>query len=323
MPFICGLVIRINGVFPPAESASRLRRGGENMAVLLLLSLTRRTGLVKGSLLRAGGLPMGCLDNWVGWGIFVFVRMLAAGVFCCWLHYMSVWEALFLIRLSLYEKVWFVLFALVGVVLSVLWGDTAIGFIAFFTGIVCVLLAAKGSQWNYIAGIVNCLAYAWVAYHGGLFGEVALFLGFYLPLQFAGFYFWRRRTQGDGVVLMDGLSLAWTLLIFAGSIVVVFAFGLFLSGLEGQATPYLDSFTSVFSVIAAILMLRRLREFWFLYFAVNIVSIFMWVYQLAEGNPYAATMLVMWSAYLVNSVYGIYVWYKATRSYGVAQGGGA
>ncbi|MCL2526890.1 MAG: nicotinamide riboside transporter PnuC [Defluviitaleaceae bacterium] len=218
-----------------------------------------------------------------------------------------------MIKLSAYEKIWFVAFIAVGIVLSILWGDTAIGFIAFVTGIVCVLLAAKGSKWNYVAGVVNCVTYAWVAYHSGLFGEVGLFLGFYLPLQFIGFYFWKRNTQGDGIVVMDKLSIAKTAIIFAGSLAVVFAFGFFLSTLEGQATPYLDAFTSVFSVIAAILMLRRWREFWFLYFAVNVVSIIMWLYQLADGNPYAATMLVMWGAYLVNSVYGVYVWYKSTR----------
>jgi len=217
------------------------------------------------------------------------------------------------IKLSTYEKIWFVAFIAVGIVLSILWGDTAIGFIAFVTGIVCVLLAAKGSKWNYVAGVVNCVTYAWVAYHSGLFGEVGLFLGFYLPLQFIGFYFWKRNTQGDGIVAMDKLSIVKTAIIFAVSLGLVFAFGFFLSTLEGQTTPYLDAFTSVFSVIAAILMLRRWREFWFLYFAVNVVSIIMWLYQLADGNPYAATMLVMWGAYLVNSVYGVYVWYKSTR----------
>ena len=218
-----------------------------------------------------------------------------------------------MLKLSLYEKLWFVVFIVVGVVLSILWGDTTIGFIAFLTGIVCVLLVAKGSKWNYIAGIINCVTYAWVAHQSGLFGEAVLFLGFYLPLQFVGFYFWRRKTQDNGIVIMDKLPLVKAVIIFAISLVVVGVFGFFLSTLEGQTTPYLDSFTSVFSIIAAILMLRRLREFWFLYFAVNVVSIIMWIFQLTEGNPYAVTMLAMWSAYLVNSVYGIYVWYKATR----------
>lgn len=221
-------------------------------------------------------------------------------------------------KLSLYEIIWFIAFIAVGIVLSILWGDTAIGFIAFITGIVCVLLAAKGIKWNYIAGIVNCITYAWVAYHSGLFGEVVLFLGFYLPLQFVGFYLWKKKTQDSGIVLMEKLPVGKTIVIFCASFTMTIAVGMILTTLEGQATPYLDAFTSVFSVIAAILMLRRWREFWWLYFAVNVVSIIMWVYQLADGNPYAPTMLVMWSAYLVNSVYGIYVWYKTTRGAGHA-----
>jgi len=217
------------------------------------------------------------------------------------------------LQLSLYEKLWFILFTGIGVILSFIWGDTVIGFVAFISGIICVLLAAKGSRWNYVIGILNCCAYAWVSYQVGLFGEVMLNMAFYLPLQFVGFFMWGKNTKADGIVKMKKLPVSYVIAGLAASAAAVYLFGLFLASLEGQVNPFLDSFTNVFTVIAALLMLLRFREFWVLYIAVNIVSVVLWSIRFSEGDPDSMTMIAMWSAYLVNSVYGATVWFKSTR----------
>ena len=218
-----------------------------------------------------------------------------------------------MLRLSLYEKIWFILFMGVGIVLSILWGDTLIGFVAFISGIICVLLAAKGSKWNYAIGVINCLTYSWVCYKTGLFGEVIENMGFYLPLQFIGLYMWGKKTKDDGIVEMKKLPLRYVVAGLTVSGALVYGFGLFLASLEGQVNPYIDSFTNVFTIIAALLMLLRFREYWMLYIIVNVAQVFLWVLRLAEGDADSVTMMVMWAAYLVNSIYGAYVWFKATR----------
>jgi nicotinamide mononucleotide transporter len=217
-------------------------------------------------------------------------------------------------QLSLYEKLWFIVFTGTGVTLSFLWGDTITGFVAFISGILCVLLAAKGSRWNYVAGVLNCVAYAWVSYQVGLYGEVMLNMMFYFPLQFIGFYLWSKKTKTDGIVEMGKLTLLQSGIVLTVCPVVVCSYGIFLSTLQGQVNPFIDSTTTVLSIGAAILMLKRFREFWLFYIIVNIVSIFMWSLRFGNGDPDASLMIVMWSAYLVNSVYGAYVWYKGTKA---------
>jgi nicotinamide mononucleotide transporter len=167
--------------------------------------------------------------------------------------------------------------------------------------------------------VLNCATYAWVSYQVGLFGEVMLNMAFYLPLQFIGFYLWSKKTKDDGIVEMKKLTLLQIGIVIAVSVAVVYAYGLFLNSLEGQVNPFIDSFTNVFSVIAALLMLRRFREYWLMYILVNAVSVFMWSLRFEAGNQDAITMIVMWSAYLVNSIYGAYVWYKGTKA-GVVNG---
>jgi len=215
-------------------------------------------------------------------------------------------------HLSLYEKIWFATFLGTGIALSIVWGDTITGFLAFFSGIVCVLLAAKGSRWNYPVGIVNCVSYSYISFLSGLFGEVMLNMMFYLPLQFVGFFMWSRKTKPDGIVKMRAMNYKAACAVALLAVIAVIAYSFYLDSFERQVTPVIDSFTTVFSITAAILMLKRYREFWVIYIVVNIVSVLMWAIRFANGTPDSLTMVVMWGAYFINSVYGAYVWFRLT-----------
>ena len=61
-----------------------------------------------------------------------------------------------------------------------------------------------------------------------------------------------------------------------------------------------------------ILMALRYREQWLLFIMINIVSIIMWSYRFINGSQDASTMVIMWFAYLVNSIYGFITWYKGS-----------
>ena len=211
--------------------------------------------------------------------------------------------------LSLYEKILFGLFGSIGVILPLIWDETLIGFTAFFSGIICVLMAAKGLRLNYVVGVINCVAYSYVSFQSGLNGEVMLNLLYYLPMQFVGFYVWNNKTGSDGIVEMRGLTVVTLLLCCVASAVATWAYGVFLSGFEGQVTPFIDSSTTILSIVASLLMTFRFREYWIFYILVNCISVLMWWLRLMDNQADAVLMLVMWVAYLVNSIYGLCIWY--------------
>ena len=68
------------------------------------------------------------------------------------------------------------------------------------------------------------------------------------------------------------------------------------------------------SIVAQILMLLRYAEQWFMWIVVDVLTIVLWVITLVTtgGNDY--TILVMWSAFLVNAAYGYINWLKMSRS---------
>jgi nicotinamide mononucleotide transporter PnuC len=213
---------------------------------------------------------------------------------------------------NFYEIAWLGLFSAVAIVLTVVMKDTFFGFTVFLTGVLCVVLAAKGNLMTYVFGMYNTFGYAYLAYVNGLFGEVALNLLFFVPMNAVGFFLWKKHRRGDKLAMrqLNGRSAA---LIAAVCVFGSAALGFGLSFVEAQNSPYIDALTTVLSVAATFLMVRRFKEQWLVYIVLNVFTVILWVIRTAEGSPDGMLMIVMWSAYLINAVYGYYNWNKGVK----------
>ena len=214
---------------------------------------------------------------------------------------------------NLWEIVWLSTFSVLSLVLSALFDDTPIGFFAFLTGVLCVVLTAKGSIWSFVYGTVNVLLYAYISWRNGLYGEMGLNLFFFLPTGIAGFLLWKRNIRKSGHLVMKRLSLLSDIGLAVLCAVSIAAMGYVLSKIHGQNTPYVDATTNVLSVIATILTMARFREQWALYIVLDVFTVLMWAMRLASGSPDGLLMTVMWSAYLVNALYGYWNWSRGSR----------
>lgn len=212
-----------------------------------------------------------------------------------------------------YELIWLCSFLLIAIILTILWKDGWFGFSVFITGIFCVVLAAKGHIATYIFGMYNTIAYAYMAWQNNLYGEVGLNLLFFVPMNILGFYMWKKRMNEDQVQ-MRGLSIKWVCLTAVLCIVGIFLLGLGLAKIENQNTPFIDATTNILSIAATILMVLRYKEQWLLYIILNIFTIIMWTIRLVNKSPDGAMMIVMWSAYLINSIYGYISWSKGAKA---------
>jgi len=211
-----------------------------------------------------------------------------------------------------FEKVWLGISTLLILSLSLYWGDGLIGITASLTGIWCVVLVAKGKISNYYVGIVNILAYAWIAYSWKFYGEVMLNLIFFLPMQFVGILVWRKHMNSKAKevktkIMTQKQRFTWFVIAF----VAILFYGQWLASLGGNM-PYFDSVSTILSIIAMILMIMRYVEQWVLWIGVNMASIYLWVYALSNGGT-DISVLIMWVAYLVNSLYGLYNWNKLNQ----------
>jgi nicotinamide mononucleotide transporter len=211
-----------------------------------------------------------------------------------------------------WELIWLLLFCAMAVFITIMTKDNLFGFFVFLSGVLCVLLAAKGSIFNYPMGAFNTLGYAYLAWVNGLYGEWGLNLFFYCPTMVIGLMIWRKHVMGD-IVKMRRLTPKSTALIAAACVLCIAGLGFALSFIPTQNTPYIDAATNVLSVTATLLMMWRYREQWGCYIALNILTVAMWSIRAANGSPDGPLMIVMWSAYLINAIYGMYNWTKGSE----------
>jgi nicotinamide mononucleotide transporter len=224
--------------------------------------------------------------------------------------------------LSLYD--WFLIVGVIltNIIYSVLTGTLdVIGSLAGITGVLCVVLVAKGSIWNYAFGLVNVSLYAWISYKAALYGDAGLNALYYLPMQFIGWWQWRKRgaavseaeAAGEGVqVKARRLDLKQRIFLALGCFVAVALIGFLLKHL-GDPQPFKDSATTVLSIVAQALMALAFMEQWALWIITNVISVVMWGVCVARGEAHAGVMVIMWIFYLLNSINGLRVWLKLSK----------
>lgn len=214
-----------------------------------------------------------------------------------------------------FEATWLLLFLLIQIIVFLIQPDSLAASIAAITGILCVVFVGKGKISNYLFGLISVSLYAYVSYTYKLYGEMMLNLLVYVPVQFIGFYMWRRHMTNENTVSEDNAEevMAKSLNVKQWSVVVVatvigtFAYIEFLKSL-GSALPALDGATVIISIVAQVLMILRYREQWVLWILVNILTIALWTGMWLHHGETSLPLLLMYCMYLCNSTYGYYNW---------------
>lgn len=188
------------------------------------------------------------------------------------------------------------------------------GIIASISGVVCVVLVARGNIINYLFGLVNVTLYALISWKAQLYGDAALNALYYLPMQFVGWYHWYKRRESEDSVTVKAkrMTKRERFLLATISLFLVFLTGYILDILK-DPQPYKDAATTVLSVIAMFIMVKRYMEQWILWVLVNSISVAMWTVLYFRGAEHSIFMIMMWCAYLANSINGWIVWFRMSK----------
>ena len=179
--------------------------------------------------------------------------------------------------------------------------------IAAISGILCVVLCAKGKKSQYIWGLINVIGYVIIAWINKYYGEVMLNALYYLPSQFIGYYLWNKHINKDNdKVEGNKLNLTKSILLVIVCFIGILLYKEVLDLLGGNGT-LLDSASTTISIFANLLMMLRYREQWLLWIIIDAITVAMWL--LAKDF----VMVTMWSVYLVNAFYGYYNWSKISK----------
>ena len=152
-----------------------------------------------------------------------------------------------------------------------------------------------------------------ISFQARYYGEVMLNILYYLPMDFVGWFAWKKHMNEEtGEVVKRRLPRNRRVWVYGLTAAAILLYGLVLKALGGNL-PYVDSMSTVVSVTAQILSVKRLTEQWVLWIVVDVVTVVMWGINFAQGGETVAT-LAMWSVYLINAVIMYIRWNREGRA---------
>ena len=206
----------------------------------------------------------------------------------------------------------------------------ALASIGALTGVVNTVLSANGNIWTFLFGVLDVTIASVVAFDSSIrpgsepvWGNFALHAFYFLPMQFVGWWQWRKRgAKSDVKVRARRLTAGQAALTLVGLLVgsvVVYLILCSVGGAEGTGVRYIILFDAmVFSlnVLGQILMSLAFMEQWIVWLSVNVFSILLWGNK-AMSSPdasYTVVMVIKYIFYLLNSVNGLRIWLNLSRN---------
>lgn len=213
---------------------------------------------------------------------------------------------------TIFEKCWLALSVVIMVTMSVLSKDQPLALLSGLAGIISVVLCAKGKILNYAFGLIQAVTYVFICFQAHIYGEV-MYNIFMVPMITIGFLTWNKHMSDDHEeVQARNLTLRGWVILLLCMVVSVTGYCIILKLLHGNFV-LVDATSTVLSVIATILMITRFSEQWLVWILVNVASVILWLMALESSDPGGVTLVVMWSAYLFNSIYGYVNWRRMAR----------
>ena len=190
--------------------------------------------------------------------------------------------------------------------------DSIVAIISAICGILYTILAGKGKISCYLFGLTGTCFYSYLAFKNALFGNLLLYMGYYLPMQIIGIFQWKKHLKkSNNEIIKTKLSKIELKKLFVITFLSVFCFIGVLHTFK-DSHPIIDSITTILSLLGMYLTVKRAIEQWIIWTIVNFLSIIMWVCVATSGQKVYST-IIMWCVYFVLGLYFYYKWNKEIR----------
>lgn len=200
-------------------------------------------------------------------------------------------------------------------------------------GVVNTVMSANGNILTFVFGFIDVLIGTIVYLDNGIIGNFALHAFYFLPMQFVGFWQWRKRGADvrSGEVgshlkarRLSGSQWVWLLAGTCIGIIVLYFILLYVDNAKFTAGKIavvdkpkilLDAVVMILNIAGQVLMSLAFMEQWYIWILVNISSISLWSVAVISGagSGNAAVMLIKYIFYFLNSLNGLRIWWGLSR----------
>ena len=194
-------------------------------------------------------------------------------------------------------------------------------------GILSVVCSANGRILTFLFGLLDVAIYAIMCFvtwrRGGAGLGNAIINGLYfVPMQFIGFYQWKKRgAEAHKQVQARRFTGRQWLLYSALFLVGTFIVYLILASVDKEAAGkflrvavFMDAVSMVCNILGQYLLSTAYMEQWIFWILVNIASVVMWSVALKHSSDqYSAIYVVKYAFYLLNSLNGLRIWINLSK----------
>ena len=190
-------------------------------------------------------------------------------------------------------------------------------------GVLSTVLSANGRILTFLFGVIDVTIYGAMCLTGAKYGNAALHLLYFLPMQVVGFVQWKKRGAGEGEQVrarrLDGRGWLLAGSIFLVGLVAAYFILCALDKTEAAGVVrwlvLTDALSMMCNVLGQWLLSTAYMEQWIFWIGVNIASVAMWVLTLRQSpdSSYALVYVVKYSFYLLNSLNGLRIWIGLSR----------
>jgi len=169
--------------------------------------------------------------------------------------------------------------------------------LAVLTGVLYVLLAAyeKRMAWIFAGGSTGM--YIYLCLTAQLYIESVLQV-FYFVMAIYGWLAWKK--QKNHIVKITQWKLKWHFFNLLASGCLAILLGYFVGEYTNQANPYLDAFTTVFSLLATFMVAKKVLENWLYWIVIDAALVILYMERgfVLTGVQYAVFTFLALFAYL-------------------------
>lgn len=191
--------------------------------------------------------------------------------------------------------------------------DTPIAVMSAICGILYTIIAGKGKISCYFFGLAGSWCYVWLSLSNALWGNMLLYLCYYIPMQVLGIFRWKKHLHNDTneIIKIKLNTKQRIILLLIGIVGSVLTSGILY--FCHDKSPVADGITTFLSILGMYLTVRRAIEQWVVWFIVNGISVLMWLNLFWHGAKTLSTV-VMWGVYFVLAIYFYFDWRKSFKT---------
>jgi len=175
-----------------------------------------------------------------------------------------------------------------------------IEWIAVVSSLTYVVLAAKRMILCWLFAFIGSALFVYLCYVGNLYIESILQL-FYVAMAVVGWFSWKRDSDNGGINTWSQKNHIFNITL---SGILALLLGFVFDNYTNQANPYVDAFTTCFSLSATYMVTRKILGNWVYWIVIDLVSIYLY----AERDYYLTA--VQYGIFTVLAVYGLRAWQR-------------